>query len=115
MIAEDVITYSESRRGVRVAEGARLESVFTRNRNVGSNPTLSAKYPFQNQLHRDHIFRLYGNCTVQEGIALPRLPDVSFHLLLPLSHPRRVVALGDLYARVPKKDRDSLQRNPGQE
>ena len=30
------------RRGVRVAEGARLESVFTRNRDVGSNPTLSA-------------------------------------------------------------------------
>ena len=29
-------------RGVRVAEGARLESVFARNRNVGSNPTLSA-------------------------------------------------------------------------
>jgi hypothetical protein len=32
-------------RGVRVAEGARLESVFTSNRDVGSNPTLSAKYP----------------------------------------------------------------------
>jgi hypothetical protein len=29
-------------RGVRVAEGARLESVFTSNRDVGSNPTLSA-------------------------------------------------------------------------
>ena len=32
----------KSRRGVRVAEGARLESVFTSNRDVGSNPTLSA-------------------------------------------------------------------------
>src|SRR5499427_10607689 len=31
------------RRGGRVAEGARLESVFTGNRNVGSNPTPSAK------------------------------------------------------------------------
>ena len=31
-----------TRRGVRVAEGARLESVFSRNRDVGSNPTLSA-------------------------------------------------------------------------
>ena len=30
------------RRGVRVAEGARLESVFGGNPNVGSNPTLSA-------------------------------------------------------------------------
>jgi hypothetical protein len=31
-------------RGGRVAEGARLESVFTGNRNVGSNPTLSASF-----------------------------------------------------------------------
>ena len=30
------------RRGGRVAEGARLESVYTGNRIVGSNPTLSA-------------------------------------------------------------------------
>src|SRR2546422_6662213 len=34
-----------TRRGVRVAEGARLESVFSRNRDVGSNPTLSAIPP----------------------------------------------------------------------
>ena len=33
-------------RGGRVAEGARLESVFTGNRNVGSNPTPSAILPF---------------------------------------------------------------------
>jgi hypothetical protein len=32
------------RRGGRVAEGARLESVFTGNRNVGSNPTPSATF-----------------------------------------------------------------------
>ena len=32
----------QPRRGVRVAEGARLESVFGGNPNVGSNPTLSA-------------------------------------------------------------------------
>jgi hypothetical protein len=32
------------RRDGRVAEGARLESVFTRKGNVGSNPTLSASY-----------------------------------------------------------------------
>ena len=30
----------------RVAEGARLESVYTGNRIVGSNPTPSANYPF---------------------------------------------------------------------
>ena len=29
-----------------MAEGARLESVFRGNSNVGSNPTLSAKTPF---------------------------------------------------------------------
>src|SRR5712692_6075074 len=34
------------RRGGRVAEGARLESVFTGNRNVGSNPTPSASAAF---------------------------------------------------------------------
>ena len=28
-----------------MAEGARLESVFTRKGNVGSNPTLSARFP----------------------------------------------------------------------
>jgi hypothetical protein len=33
-------------RGGRVAEGARLESVYTGNRIVGSNPTLSAKLSF---------------------------------------------------------------------
>ena len=32
------------RRGGRVAEGARLESVFTLTGNVGSNPTLSANF-----------------------------------------------------------------------
>ncbi len=33
---------SAKRRDGRVAEGARLESVFRGNSNVGSNPTLSA-------------------------------------------------------------------------
>ena len=33
---------SRARRGGRVAEGARLESVYTGNRIVGSNPTPSA-------------------------------------------------------------------------
>ena len=32
-----------ARRGVRVAEGARLESVCAGNRTEGSNPSLSAK------------------------------------------------------------------------
>ena len=40
-------------RGGRVAEGARLESVFTGNRNVGSNPTPSATF----LLHRLKNFR----------------------------------------------------------
>ncbi len=33
-----------TRRGGRVAEGARLESVYTGNRIAGSNPVLSAKF-----------------------------------------------------------------------
>src|ERR1700683_2039186 len=37
-----IVPPSSSRRDGRVAEGARLESVFTRKGNVGSNPTLSA-------------------------------------------------------------------------
>jgi hypothetical protein len=42
-----------TRRGVRVVEGARLESVFTRKGNVGSNPTLSAIFrTFYFQLKR---------------------------------------------------------------
>ena len=40
-----------SRRGGRVAEGARLESVFTGNRNAGSNPAPSARSP---RLARGH-------------------------------------------------------------
>jgi hypothetical protein len=32
-----------------VAEGARLESVFTRKGNVGSNPTLSASFQLRPQ------------------------------------------------------------------
>ena len=40
-----------------MAEGARLESVFTGNRNVGSNPTPSAIAPsilfFQQEQHGD--------------------------------------------------------------
>jgi hypothetical protein len=44
-----------------VAEGARLESVFTRKGNVGSNPTLSAKL-FKNKdvmcIYQAHSQRL---------------------------------------------------------
>ena len=52
------VTYSEEdshrsltlRRDGRVAEGARLESVFRGNSNVGSNPTLSANSFIINKL-----------------------------------------------------------------
>ena len=40
------------RRDDRVAEGARLESVCTGNRTVGSNPTLSAKTKASGPPHR---------------------------------------------------------------
>ena len=39
-------TRRADRRDGRVAEGARLESVYTGNRIVGSNPTLSARKLF---------------------------------------------------------------------
>jgi hypothetical protein len=39
-----VSAHCSRRRDGRVAEGARLESVFTRKGNVGSNPTLSASF-----------------------------------------------------------------------
>ncbi len=52
-----------------MAEGARLESVFTRKGNVGSNPTLSAKLFKINKLlrvprfimaHLPGLFRLWN-------------------------------------------------------
>ena len=43
----DYIARRDPRRDGRVAEGARLESVYTGNRIVGSNPTLSAKQSSQ--------------------------------------------------------------------
>ena len=45
------------RRDGRVAEGARLESVFTGDRNVGSNPTPSATIPSRTALSRDFAAR----------------------------------------------------------
>src|ERR1700674_1526758 len=44
-IPQQAVIPKSCRRDGRVAEGARLESVFTRKGNVGSNPTLSAS-PF---------------------------------------------------------------------
>ena len=40
-----------------MAEGARLESVFTGNRNVGSNPTPSAIIPKRTALRREFAAR----------------------------------------------------------
>ena len=37
-----MVVGSNTQRGVREADGARLESVFTSDRNKGSNPFLSA-------------------------------------------------------------------------
>jgi hypothetical protein len=60
-----------SRRDGRVAEGARLESVFTRKGNVGSNPTLSAS---SKALTGDEISRksVYGHPRYFRG-GLPHL------------------------------------------
>ena len=50
------------RRDGRAAEGARLESVFRGNSNVGSNPTLSATYIIKD-LHTENDFlgAIWGN------------------------------------------------------
>ena len=48
------------RRGVRVVEGARLESVYTGNCIAGSNPALSAKTP-ENQRNALVFLCLFGN------------------------------------------------------
>ena len=45
------VTIRKTRRDGRVAEGARLESVFRGNSNVGSNPTLSAMFSTVWQTH----------------------------------------------------------------
>ena len=45
------------RRDGRVAEGARLESVFRGNSNLGSNPSLSAIYFIFNNLDQKIDFR----------------------------------------------------------
>jgi len=58
-----------------VAEGARLESVFTGNRNVGSNPTPSATFPSEPRsvgiLPREKRERLHHSaielCTLESG------------------------------------------------
>ncbi len=44
LLLEEVVPSEVRRRDGRVAEGARLESVFRGNSNVGSNPTLSASF-----------------------------------------------------------------------
>ncbi len=45
-----------ARRGVRVVEGARLESVCRGNLTAGSNPALSATIPCH-ELHKPHEFK----------------------------------------------------------
>src|SRR5262245_66425783 len=50
---------SSARRDGRVAEGARLESVFRGNSNVGSNPTLSAK------IYINKIIKLADRCLLE--------------------------------------------------
>jgi hypothetical protein len=49
---KDALPRAALRRDGRVAEGARLESVYTGNRIVGSNPTPSATVSFNPVLYR---------------------------------------------------------------
>ena len=48
------------RRGGRVAEGARLESVYAGNRIAGSNPAPSANEPFQTLQNHDQGAEIPG-------------------------------------------------------
>ncbi len=59
-------------RGGRVVEGARLESVFRGNSNVGSNPTLSATFVLLNLrvILRFRRARWYNECWLLSSIAV---------------------------------------------
>ncbi len=54
-IENAVIFAARKKRGVRVVEGARLESVYTGNCIEGSNPFLSAEYSRNNKMLRFFI------------------------------------------------------------
>src|SRR5208282_6585505 len=56
------------RRDGRVAEGARLESVFRGNSNVGSNPTLSASF----------LSTTYENCSLSACNGVQRASNVAW-------------------------------------
>ncbi len=56
-------------RGVRVVEGARLESVYTGNRIEGSNPFLSAVFPFGNRYN----YQLYLSASINVNILARRI------------------------------------------
>jgi hypothetical protein len=51
-----IMFYAYKRRDVRVAEGARLESVYTGNRIEGSNPSLSANHRNRAQQKLGFVF-----------------------------------------------------------
>jgi hypothetical protein len=59
-----------------VAEGARLESVYTGNRIVGSNPTPSAKLP-RNVLQLRELFARSALCPSDCPSGLMRVPPKS--------------------------------------
>jgi hypothetical protein len=54
-----------------VAEGARLESVFTRKGNVGSNPTLSATF-FNNLQALQSLLKRTGHWDISRGCGASR-------------------------------------------
>jgi hypothetical protein len=78
------IARSPIRRGGRVAEGARLESVYTGNRIVGSNPTPSASLT---------------SATVRKGPLRRRLISALRSLRSPARYFIRPIVVNDRYAR----------------
>ena len=67
-----------------MAEGARLESVFTRKGNVGSNPTLSASFfgmkglaPISSMVSSNGDLKGVGPATFRPSYYLGRWPPIS--------------------------------------
>src|SRR5947209_3280087 len=107
-----LVRYNESlklrRRDGRVVEGARLESVFRGNSNVGSNPTLSASYHYSVCWGRSPwSFYHFGSSKV----LIPRTAREATSATLPLSS-RPPSAQGATVCAVPHRLASQTDRPP---
>ena len=77
----DALMTGPRRRDGRVAEGARLESVYTGNRIVGSNPTPSARWHWNHYVFREKYGSTPGLASVQTVKKSPRSSSYFFVVL----------------------------------